>query len=368
MQDAFHPIDFLDYLRARWRIPAVACAIALVVALAGSLALPKRYTATAVLVIEPPGGYDARNAMAVSPVYLESLKTYERFASSDTLLARAAGRFHLQDSRGRPSLESLKQRMLAVSKPRDTKLLEIEVTLNDPARAQSVAQFLAEETVRMNRDGNAAADRDLLAQAEAQAAESARKLQEAQAASAGFAARAPLAAMQSAVARAADSLVELKPAAVEAEADAAGLEAESRQSADSFAAERLPQVRARAAALNRRVEELSHTIDENTVRIARGAAEKQRIDTSLAMAETAYQAAAARLRDVRAAIGTRSERLRVLDPGVVPQRPSWPNLPANLIGAVLLALIASAAGLSLAFGYRRKTPGLRPVVPRERSA
>ena len=49
-----------------------------------SLLLPKRYTATASIVIEPPGGSDVRLSTAVSPVYLESLKTYERFSATAT--------------------------------------------------------------------------------------------------------------------------------------------------------------------------------------------------------------------------------------------------------------------------------------------
>src|SRR4029077_3399547 len=84
MQDAFNPIEFLDYLRGRWRVMVSACAIAVALAAAGSLMLPKSYTANAVIVIEPPGN-DPRAATVVSPVYLESLKTYERFALSDSL-------------------------------------------------------------------------------------------------------------------------------------------------------------------------------------------------------------------------------------------------------------------------------------------
>src|SRR5579863_223015 len=204
MQDAFNPIEFLEYVRGRWRVLASACALAAALAVAGSLVLPKRYTANAVIVIEPPGN-DPRAATVVSPMYLESLKTYERFALSDSLFARAAQRFHLQDASGAPSLESLKQKVLKVSKPTDTKILEIEVTLNEPKLAQSVVQFMAEETVELSRQENTAADRETLDQAEKQAADAERKLQEAQAASANFAARAPVDAVQGDVARSADS-------------------------------------------------------------------------------------------------------------------------------------------------------------------
>jgi uncharacterized protein involved in exopolysaccharide biosynthesis len=367
MQDAFNPIEFLDYLGARWRVVAVACALAGAVAAAGTLMLPKRYTATAVIVIEPPAN-DPRAATAVSSMYLESLKSYERFALSDSLFARAAQRFHLQDASGAPTLESLKQQMLKVSKPSDTKILEIDVTLNQPELAQSMVQFLAEETVELSRQENTAADRETLDQAEKQAAEAARKLQEAQTAAANFAARAPVEAMQGAIARDADSLTSLRPAAVEAEAEAAGIEEQAKQGGDPSATERLPQIRARAAALDRRVEEINRAIDANTALLSRWGAEKRNTDADLTAAEAAYQGASVRLRDARATAGTRVERLRLIDPGIVPQRPSFPNLPLNVIAAALLALFASLAYLSVAFGYRRKMPGLRPVITRGRSA
>jgi len=76
--------------------------------------------------------------MAVSPIYLESLKTYERFADSDSLFQKAVERFALE---GQP-IESLKRSVLKVDKLRDTRALQISVTLPDPKTAQAVAQFL----------------------------------------------------------------------------------------------------------------------------------------------------------------------------------------------------------------------------------
>src|SRR5450755_9652 len=94
MYQSFDPFEYVNYLGHRWRVVVLACVAAVVVSLAVSLLLPKRYTATATVVIDPPAGADARTATAVSPVYLESLKSYERYADSDTLFARAAEHFH----------------------------------------------------------------------------------------------------------------------------------------------------------------------------------------------------------------------------------------------------------------------------------
>ena len=112
---------------------AFACGIAIVAALATGFLLPKRYTATATILIDPPAGGDPRIATAVSTVYLESLKTYELLATNDQLFLRAAEQFHLRDHDGSP-IESLKRRVLKVDKLRDTRALQISVTLPDPQR------------------------------------------------------------------------------------------------------------------------------------------------------------------------------------------------------------------------------------------
>src|SRR5215831_16027 len=111
MYQSFDAFEYVDYLRHRWRVIAAACGIALLLSAGVSLLLPKRYTATASIVIEPPGGNDVRLSTAVSPVYLESLKTYETFASSDSLFARAVERFHLQAGGLGSSMESLKRQV-----------------------------------------------------------------------------------------------------------------------------------------------------------------------------------------------------------------------------------------------------------------
>jgi len=82
MRNASDGLEFASYLWRSRSLVAIACASALAVAGIVSLILPARYTATASILIEPPGGNDPRSATAVSTVYLESLKTYERMAST----------------------------------------------------------------------------------------------------------------------------------------------------------------------------------------------------------------------------------------------------------------------------------------------
>ena len=75
--------------------------------------MERQFTATARIVIEPPAGTDLRAAMAVSPIYLESLKTYELFAASDSLFVGAAQHFHLVSPAGSQAIESLKRGILS---------------------------------------------------------------------------------------------------------------------------------------------------------------------------------------------------------------------------------------------------------------
>src|SRR4051794_27964953 len=148
--DRLDLLSFANYLRLRWRLMAITCLVALVVAGIGSMLMPKRYSATATLLIEPPAGQDPRGATAISPVYVESLKSYERFALSDTLFVQAINQLGLRKSYSGSSIESLKKAVLRVTKPRDMKILEITATLPNPENAAALAKFMAEQTVKLS--------------------------------------------------------------------------------------------------------------------------------------------------------------------------------------------------------------------------
>ena len=161
MRNASEGLEFAGYLWRRRALVAITCATALAVAGAVSLLLPARYTATASVLIEPPGGNDPRAATAVSTVYLESLKTFERFASSDTLFEHALEDLHLRQRYPGISTEALKRRILEVTKPANTTIIDISATVNDPKDAQALAQFIAERTVALNVSLNQQSDADL---------------------------------------------------------------------------------------------------------------------------------------------------------------------------------------------------------------
>ena len=141
---------FIGYVALRWRVVALSCLTAVVLAAAVSLILPRQYTATTRILIESPAGADPRTTLVVSSIYLESLKTYEYFASSDSLFQKAANRFQLRALLGAKPIESLKKQVLRIGIVRNTRILEIDVTVPDPRRAQSLAQYLADETVGLS--------------------------------------------------------------------------------------------------------------------------------------------------------------------------------------------------------------------------
>jgi capsular polysaccharide biosynthesis protein len=374
MQDSFDVLDYVDFLRARWKFPALACGFAIVAALATGFLLPKRYTATATVLIDPPAGGDPRMATAVSTVYLESLKTYELLATNDQLFVRAAGRFQLGDHGGSP-IESLKRRVLKVDKLRDTRALQISVTLPEPKTAQAVAQFIADGTVELNRSGSKEADQAMIEDA-AKAAESAKsRLNEAEKAWQMAAGAYSEDALRSEISddgdlksRAEEQLLNEQASLAESENRQKRLVENGTQATE--AKDQLEQVQrdigashARAELLERRIAELTRVRSEKSAALAQQSARAANLEAALTGARASYETAAQRLADLPVTLGSRTEWLRVVDPGIIPQRPSSPNVPLILIGAVSLALFGSLLYLTISFsltrGRRAYDPPLR---------
>jgi uncharacterized protein involved in exopolysaccharide biosynthesis len=365
MHQSFDAFEYVDYLRRRWKVIAIACAVAMVLALGVSLLLPKQYTATASIVIEPPGGSDARLTTAVSAIYLESLKTYELFGNSETLFARAAEKFHLR-SNDSQSLESLQHRVLKISKLRDTKVLEVSATLSDPRVAQALAQYIAEETVSLSHGESLASDRDFADLAEKQVTEAQRRLTDIQAAWNAIVLNEPVESLQSEIDADIDLRGKVEEQLVNAESEAAEYQQQAQDG--PFAREQWNAARARAALLAKRSQELQQAIDRKTTALALRTAKRQALGTTLKVAQQSYETVAGRLLESRATAGTHAEQLRIIDPGTVPQRPSSPSISLNVVAALLVALILSIGWLSFAFVYGRRSIRYERPLPREMHA
>ena len=365
MYETVGVFEYIDYLRSRWRVVAAAAGCAFALSLIASWMLPKRYTSTASIVIEPPGGNDVRMATAVSPIYLESLKTYERFALSDSLFARAVAEFHLSDALPGQSLESMKKQVLKVTKIRDTKILEIDATLPDPAMAQKVAEFIANETVTLTRAETRAGDRDFLDEAQRQDQEAQAQLEHAWKMSLGEASGDSIEALQARI----DSNVEVSNKLREELGVLMGDIAQAQERAKlpegNYDAQQLPGLRARAAAIQARIDDLQRASAESGAQLSRRKARHDALEEERKLASTAAESTSARLRDLKASHGSRGERLRVIDPGVVPQRPSSPNILLNVSAAVFFALSVSMTYLALRFAYGLGKP-VSSRAPRDR--
>jgi uncharacterized protein involved in exopolysaccharide biosynthesis len=341
MQDTFDVFEYIDFLRKRWKFSGLACGFAIVAALATGLLLPKRYTATATILIDPPAGGDPRIATAVSTVYLESLKTYELLATNDQLFVRAAGQFHLRDQDGSP-IESLKRRVLKVDKLRDTRALQISVTLPDPSKAQAVARFIAEGAVELSRSGGKEADESMIEDA-AKAADTLKAhVNEAETAWQKAAGAHSAQALRSEVFDDSYLKSRVEDQLLDEQADLAG---------SSTPAQR--DIGARAELFERRISELTRAIDEKSAALAQQTAREEDLQAVLTSARASYEAATQRLANLRISRGSRAEWLRVVDPGIIPQQPSSPNVPLILIGALSLALFGSLLYLTLSFSLTR---------------
>lgn len=234
---------------------------------------------------------------------------------------------------------------------KDTKILEIAVTLHDPRQAQVVAQFLAEETVNLSRTANLATDQDLLDTARKRAGEAQKTLEQEQSAWREFSTREPYESLRAELETLEGSRDALEHDLTTSRANLAELAVETFGARDSGA-------RARVASLETQDAELARQIQAKSAALSNHEARADQIQQQMRAAQVAFDAAAARQREIEASAGMRSERLRILDPGVAPERPSFPNVGLNVVLAIAVALIAAVTYLTLTF---------RPLTLRPRS-
>ena len=340
MPDRFNGYRYLTHLRARWRFLLVVLLAAAGSSLAISLLLPAKYTARVSLVIEPPAGSDPRAATAVSPIYLESLKTYEHYASSDQLFARAAERFQLRRAGNSLPIEKLKREVLRVSIPRNTKVMEIAATHPDPKVAHTLALYIAQETVRLNRDTNETGDEDLASAAKKGLEAATQRLRAAEVAYSDVSKRMPTPdALRDELERVDRMHSDVSRAALSMEFSYREAEERDRQLAQ--------QLKSQAGELERQSAAKQELL-------ARRVAEVSSAEAQLGDAHASYEQAEKRLEDMKAQAGFRGERLSMLDPGVAPERPSSPNIPLNVLVALALGTVLSLLYLTVQYSFHEQ--------------
>jgi len=362
MADPFDAFRYIGYMRSRWPMIAGSCGVAVVLALAVSLTMPNQYTATARIVIDPPAGNDGRASLAVSPIYLESLKTYETFALSDSLFQKAIAQFSLRHMLGSAPIESIKKRVLRVDTVRNTRILEIAATLPDPRKAQGLARFLAESAVEMNRSMVSEGDRELLQGMEREQHEVQTRLRQTEAAWAEQLSREPVDDLQAALSQTSELRYAIQQQAQSVELEIADTAERAKQASASELAELRKEesnARARLLELEKQLQELDRRNAQREKELALRMARRDKAESDRKVAQAELTAIETRLQQARGDTGFRGERLKVIDPGIVPERPSSPNIPLNLFAAMLLGLVLPVLYLTLLMSYQEQRAGSR---------
>jgi capsular polysaccharide biosynthesis protein len=362
MRDYSEGLEFAGYLWRSRTMVAIACASALAVAGVVSLLLPGRYTATASILIEPPGGNDPRAATAVSTVYLESLKTYERLASSDTLFEQALNDLHIRQRYPGVSTDLLKRRILEVSKPTSTTILDISATVSDAKSAQALAQYIAERTVDLHESLDRQSDEDLsmepqrifdAARARREAAEKAKDQ---------FTKATPIEALDKEVLLAAELRTEVGKELARTRAELANYLGQQQAPQPSEIGEHqtgwtqfeITATRSKIQDLESQDRQLLQALNVKSPLLEDLRRKRDALDAELKSARADEEVENTKLSDVKSLSAARGVRLKVLDPGIVPERPSFPNPPLNLAVAFVLSLVASIGYLAIRFAYDRR--------------
>ncbi len=351
MAEHVNTYRYLTFLASRWLFIAISCAVAVAMALTVSLMRARQYTATCGILIEPPAGTDVRGVVGVSPIYLESLKTYEHFAASDSLFLRALDKFHLRQRFPGTPVESLKAAILRVGMVRDTKILEIKVTLPDPKTAQALALYLGEETVRLSRTVDEEGGRELTQAIEKEESEARARLDESEKAWTRTVSQQPVEKLQQEIQSGSDLKGSLERQLLRDETDAGGA-----QPAEAAA------IRARSETIRRQLAQIDKDLTAQQELLAHRLGERDRLDAERAASQEAYSAIEARLGQARGDSGYRNERLKIIDPGIVPERPSAPNTALHVFAALLLGLVLPVIYLTLELSYRTQRSSTVPAA------
>lgn len=353
------PGQRIRYVGARWRFLVMVIAVSACLAFIVSELLPRKYTATTTVIIDPPATTDIHAGAALNPAYLDSLRTYEHFFTSDQLFDNAARRFHL-DLAGQ-NVATIREQVLKVKQQHETRILEISATMRDPAAAYQLARYITEQSIEANREHAEAADRDsmknLLAELETTRAQLTRAQAEWQRASKDDTPDAIQVALDSAVSLQSDTRTHQNEA--EAEAEEWRIRAEDGQDADKPWA----RTQARAAAARRddyakRLAQLDAEVARDRKELAERSSRLTLATSELDVARKAFETAQTRVRDFAAVAGMRTERMRIIDPGVVPRKPSSPKVLLNTLAAALLAACLGLGWLVLRASEARPKPAV----------
>jgi uncharacterized protein involved in exopolysaccharide biosynthesis len=337
----FDAIEFLDYLYRQRLVFVISCGVAVLLALAVSVMLPKRYTAKSSVLIELPAGTDPRAATTLSPAYFDSLKTYESIALSDALFQRAIERLHVDASR---------ESALKVSRAASSTLIEIYATLNDPRNAQALAQYIAEQTVQLSKGLDTKPGDDLTALLRSQTEMAQERLTMAVQARDAFAVSNPIESPQNEVRDGFQLKLSLERDLARARTDMADLAAQQNPDGERLR-QQIVSAQARINAIENQRRELVRLLDKRGSELDIRKRRQSVLDVEEQTARAAYEDKRNRLNGMLTAPQFLGERLHVIDPGVVPRKASFPQTRLNVAAAFLASLVGTLTCVVFRFGY-----------------
>ena len=232
----------------------------------------------------------------------------------------------------------------------------------DPRKAQALAQFLAESTVDLTRTVADQGDRDLIAGIEAQEKQARSRAQEADQEWSKVLAAEPVTELQSALEGGAELRAQLQRELANTEltvADGADREKLATPADRTDVQRETSTARARVAELQRQIQRLDQRLAERERILAQRSVRHDRLEAERKSRQSELTAAEIRLREARANAGYRGERMKIIDPGVVPQRPSSPNVMLNVIAALLLGLVLPVLFLAIEMNYQEQRIAVR---------
>ncbi|HZU24844.1 MAG TPA: hypothetical protein VFA04_04940 [Bryobacteraceae bacterium] len=353
------PASTLASVAARWRFLAAVIGATAILVFAVSELLPRRYTAVTTVIIDPPAASDARTGSMLNPAYLDSLRTFEHFFTSDALFQDAAQRFHL-DTRNQ-DIDRVRARVLKVKQQHETRILEVSVTLGDPETAWKLAQFITQRSIAESREHAISVDRDSMSNLSAEVDKARAEMERAEAdwreATQNDTPESIQAALDSEVSLESDIRTHQNEAAADRE------EWQVRAREGQVTDRAYAQVQARAAEARRddyakQRAQLDAEITADRRRLAEKTARLALASARLDMTRKAFESAQTRLRDFDAIAGMRSERMRMIDPGVIPRRPSFPNVPLNTLAGIILAACLGIGWVVLRADETRPQPAM----------
>ena len=84
-----------------------------------------------------------------------------------------------------------------------------------------------------------------------------------------------------------------------------------------------------------------------------------RTEDRIRAAQSRFDTLSLRATEMAVLSGTRTDQLRLIDPGVVPQQPSFPRPALFIAASIMIALVLSVVYLTLQFGLARQRTNRR---------